>query len=53
MVSQPRSLLRQVHFFPFGGLRATIAWAKALSDGRFEIQGSPTGFNMAVAEESV
>jgi len=53
MASQPLSLLRQVHFFPFGGLRATIAWAKALGDGRFNIQPGPAGFSMAVVAEAV
>jgi methylenetetrahydrofolate reductase (NADPH) len=34
---EPRSLLRAVHFFPFGALVPTAAWAADIRDGRFEV----------------
>jgi methylenetetrahydrofolate reductase (NADPH) len=33
--ADPGSLLRSVHFFPFGALAATAAWATDIRDGRF------------------
>jgi methylenetetrahydrofolate reductase (NADPH) len=35
--ADPASLLRAVHFFPFGALAATTAWANDIRDGRFEL----------------
>ena len=35
--ADPASLLRAVHFFPFGALAATTAWASDIRDGRFEL----------------
>ncbi|MCE3552725.1 methylenetetrahydrofolate reductase [Pseudonocardia sp. RS11V-5] len=35
--SDPHSLLRAVHFFPFGALVPTAAWAADIRDGRFEV----------------
>jgi methylenetetrahydrofolate reductase (NADPH) len=34
---EPRSLLRSVHFFPFGALVPTATWAADIRDGRFEV----------------
>ena len=35
--AEPDSLLRAVHFFPFGALEATTTWAADIRDGRFEL----------------
>jgi methylenetetrahydrofolate reductase (NADPH) len=45
----PGSLIRGVHFFPFGALRPTAEWVRKLSDGSFRIDGQQRGF--AVARE--
>lgn len=37
VAADPDSLLRAVHFFPFGALAATAAWATDVRDGRFEL----------------
>jgi len=37
VAADPASLLRDVHFFPFGALAATAAWAIDIRDGRFEV----------------
>jgi methylenetetrahydrofolate reductase (NADH) len=37
VAAEPRSLLRAVHFFPFGALVPTAAWAADIRDGRFEL----------------
>lgn len=39
VAAEPASLLRAVHFFPFGALPATAAWAADIRDGRFELTG--------------
>lgn len=35
--ADPASLLRRIHFFPFGALAATAAWATDVRDGRFTL----------------
>ena len=37
VAADPASLLRAVHFFPFGALAATAAWAADVRDGRFAL----------------
>jgi methylenetetrahydrofolate reductase (NADPH) len=37
VAADPASLLRDVHFFPFGARAATAAWAIDIRDGRFEV----------------
>jgi methylenetetrahydrofolate reductase (NADPH) len=37
VAADPGSLLRTVHFFPFGALVPTAAWAADIRDGRFEV----------------
>ena len=37
VAADPASLLRSVHFFPFGALEATAAWATDVRDGRFAL----------------
>lgn len=37
--ADPASLLRAVHFFPFGALAATAGWASDIRDGRFALDG--------------
>ena len=36
VANDPDSLLRKVHFYPFGGLAKTAAWVNAAADGRIE-----------------
>ena len=35
--ADPGSLIRQVHFFPFGALRRTADWVRKLGEGSFRI----------------
>ena len=37
MQQDPKSSIRQLHFFPFGGFPDTVDWLKALGDGRYEL----------------
>jgi methylenetetrahydrofolate reductase (NADPH) len=37
----PASLLRGLHFFPFGALQPTAEWLRKLSEGSYRIDGSP------------
>ena len=37
VAADPHSLLRGIHFFPFGALASTAAWAVDIRDGRFEV----------------
>jgi methylenetetrahydrofolate reductase (NADPH) len=37
VAADPASLLRGIHFFPFGALAPTAAWANDIRDGRFEV----------------
>jgi methylenetetrahydrofolate reductase (NADPH) len=37
VAADPASLLRGIHFFPFGALVPTVAWACDIRDGRFEV----------------
>jgi methylenetetrahydrofolate reductase (NADH) len=37
VAAEPASLLRGIHFFPFGALVPTAAWAIDIRDGRFEV----------------
>jgi methylenetetrahydrofolate reductase (NADPH) len=37
MAADPDCLLRGIHFFPFGALVPTVAWAGDIRDGRFEV----------------
>lgn len=37
VAADPASLLRGIHFFPFGALAPTAAWATDIRDGRFEV----------------
>lgn len=39
VAAEPASLLRAVHFFPFGALVPTVEWATGLRDGRFALRG--------------
>ncbi|WP_103380832.1 methylenetetrahydrofolate reductase [Pseudonocardia dioxanivorans] len=35
--ADPDALLAGIHFFPFGAVRATAAWARAVRDGHFAV----------------
>ena len=37
VAGDPASLLRGIHFFPFGALAPTAAWANDIRDGHFEV----------------
>ena len=40
VAAEPASLLRAIHFFPFGALGPTAEWASGLRDGRFALRGA-------------
>ena len=40
VAAEPGSLLKAVHFFPFGALERTATWANDIRDGRFEVDES-------------
>jgi methylenetetrahydrofolate reductase (NADPH) len=37
--ADPDSLIRQVHFFPFGALRPTAEWVRKVGEGSYRIDG--------------
>lgn len=41
-VADPASLIQGVHFFPFGSLQRTVAWAEQVAAGRFVVEGNDT-----------
>ena len=43
----PETMLKGLHFFPFGGLKRTSDWLKKLADGEFEF--TPDGKGLEVA----
>jgi methylenetetrahydrofolate reductase (NADPH) len=38
VAAEPDSLVESVHFFPFGAVLPTVAWASAIAEGRFVIE---------------
>ena len=36
-------MIRQFHFFPFGGLHATAAWIRAVGDGHYAVENTADG----------
>jgi methylenetetrahydrofolate reductase (NADPH) len=42
VAADPRSLLRAVHFFPFGSLVPTAQWAVDVRDGRIRLDDRPS-----------
>jgi methylenetetrahydrofolate reductase (NADPH) len=42
VATDPRSLLRAVHFFPFGSLVPTAEWATGVRDGRITLHARPS-----------
>ena len=42
----PQSLLKGVHFFPFGGLKRTAEWVNKIIDGRFDFTSVGTGIQV-------
>ena len=42
----PHSLLKGVHFFPFGGLKRTAEWVNKIIDGQFEISDDGAGLTV-------
>lgn len=43
-------MIRQIHLFPFGGFHRTVAWMKALGEGRFELEDRDDGPCIVVEE---
>jgi methylenetetrahydrofolate reductase (NADH) len=39
IAAEPDSLVAGLHFFPFGAVLPTVAWATAISEGRFAVGG--------------
>ena len=44
IVGDPGSLIKKVHFYPFGGLAKTAAWANSVTNGEIEMKPDK-GFN--------
>ena len=44
--SQPQSLLKGIHFFPFGGLKRTAEWVNKIIDGRFDLTDDGAGITV-------
>ena len=42
----PQTLLKGIHFFPFGGLKRTAEWVNTIIDGRFEFTADGTGLQV-------
>lgn len=47
----PSCMIRQFHFFPFGGFLGTVAWMKAIGEGRYTLENSVDGL-VVIAEEA-
>ncbi len=47
-MEDPGSLLRGVHFYPFGGFVRTAAWAGAVAEGRFTLFADESGFAVEI-----
>jgi methylenetetrahydrofolate reductase (NADPH) len=47
IVGNPGSLIKKVHFYPFGGLAKTAAWANSVANGEIEMK-SDKGFNIYI-----
>ncbi len=50
LLSRPGCLFNRMHFFPFGGLKQTVSWVNALAQGRFELEESSSGLELARVE---
>ena len=44
IMRDPGSLIKKVHFYPFGGLVKTAAWANSVANGEIEMK-SDKGFS--------
>jgi methylenetetrahydrofolate reductase (NADPH) len=49
-VHDPACMIRQFHFFPFGGLHGTAAWIRAVGEGRYSINNTADGLIVETAE---
>ena len=38
-LAEPETLVRRLHFYPFGGLKRTASWIKAVRQGNFRLNG--------------
>ena len=45
--THPTSRIERAHFFAFGGIAKTARWANAVVEGRFELNGQATGFDVS------
>lgn len=46
----PACMIRQFHFFPFGGFLDTVAWMKAIGEGRYMLEEGVDGLAIAIEE---
>ena len=51
MAGDPDSLYSGIHIFPFGGLRRTAAWMRALAERRFELRAGASGVELVELED--
>ena len=45
--NKPDTLLRGIHFFPFGGMKRTAEWANKIVAGEFELTSKGDGIKVA------
>jgi methylenetetrahydrofolate reductase (NADPH) len=45
-IENPQSLVKGIHFFPFGGLKRTAEWVNKIIDGRFDFTSDGTGIQV-------
>ena len=50
MATDPDCLLRKMHFYSFGGLGKTAKWARAVEEGRFEMNSEAPGDGFRLVE---
>jgi methylenetetrahydrofolate reductase (NADH) len=46
VASSPDTLITAPHFFPFGGLKKTAEWLRAIKERRFELNADASGFSI-------
>ena len=45
-LQDPGSLFERFHFFPFGALGSTVAWAQAVARGQFTLEDGSDGLTV-------
>jgi len=45
-------MIRQLHFFPFGGFLDTVSWMKSIGEGRFTLDKNGGSLDIVIEEET-